>query len=72
MKNPPVKRGIATYDTYLDSLLDDAFATIAREYLNEKGEFVTEGIPKEGRWDPETLAILSGLIADESKNPFDL
>jgi len=59
------------YDTYLDSLLDDSFITRDREYFNDRGEFVVEGELRENSQRiPKQIAILSGIITDETKNPF--
>jgi len=57
------------YDTYLDSILDDSFILRQREYFNDKGDFVVEGISK-AETDlpyPDEMVILSTLMTNMEK-----
>ncbi len=57
------------YDTYLDSILDDSFIVRHREYVNDKGDFVVEGIGKieTDLLYPDELVILSTLMTNIEK-----
>jgi len=58
-----------SYDTYLEALLDDAFLVRDREYVNDKGKLVVEGVLKdrEGGPYPDDLVLLSTLMTNIKK-----